>query len=553
VREPEHVLPAVSRVLVLDNFEQVAPAAGEVSALLAAAREVKALVTSREPLHVAGERVLAVDPLPPSDAVQLFVERADGVEADETVEEICRWLDGLPLAIELAAARTRALDPPELLRRLELAVLTGGPRDAPARQQTLRATIEWSYALLSEEERRLFDGLSVFVGGFTIEAAESVSDAGLDGLSSLVEKSLLRRTGDRYTMLEVVREFARERLADDIRLRHVAWTADLAEAARPHLRTGSQDVWFERLFAEEANLRAALACAIELEAVDLGLRLVTALETFWHRMERSPEGVVWGERVLALPGGDPLLRARAQGGTGHMAVDADDYDLAERLLAEAVPLLRERGDMLGLATALRGLGDLHWRSGERDGARASFSEAAELFEQLGDFGAVAGRLNELAYLAMEDGDAEGALELAGRAVDAAGGGGDRLNVSGVIHTFGDLALLADDELSAAQNYRRALRQSLEIGYGRVVVAASLAGLAAAHAARREPAEAGRCWALFERFEDRESFHMGRVTSVDYRARITALGPVERAVFDAARAAAQDEPLDEAIAEVGSGA
>ncbi|HEY2937172.1 MAG TPA: hypothetical protein VGJ25_11275 [Gaiellaceae bacterium] len=248
VREPQHVLPAVaqalgelgdpgtlladrSALLVLDNFEQVAAAAPDVSSLLALAPHVRAVVTSREPLHVSGERVYPVEPLPQADAVRLFVERAEGVEASAVVEEICRRLDGLPLAIELAAARTRALDPAALLERLELALLTGGSRDLPDRQRTLRATIEWSVDLLDDGERTLFERLGVFAGGFGLRAAEAVCDASLDELASLVEKSLVRRTGERYGLLETIRELARERLSDETRSRGGDWP--LHEARRP--------------------------------------------------------------------------------------------------------------------------------------------------------------------------------------------------------------------------------------------------------------------------------------------------------------------------------
>ena len=262
-------LQGKSVLLLLDNFEHLLDAAPAVSRLLAGAGGLRVLVTSRSPLRIAGEREYPLDPLPPSDSVNLFVERAQAIgreiAADETVAAICRRLDGLPLAIELAAARTRLLTPEKLLERLDraLELLTGGARDAPDRHRTLRATIGWSYDLLDEDCRRLFSRLSVFAGSFSLEAAEDVCDAELETLATLVDASLLKATGDdRFLLLETIRELAAERLADAdesafyVR-RHASFFAALAEEAYAG-RLERESEWAARLARDHDDLRASL-------------------------------------------------------------------------------------------------------------------------------------------------------------------------------------------------------------------------------------------------------------------------------------------------------
>jgi predicted ATPase len=236
-------------LLLFDNFEQVVDAASEVSDLLGSCPNLRVLVTSREPLHVTGEQEYAVPPFEHQEAIDFFLARAraldPGFEAKDAVPEICRRLDDLPLALELAAARVKALTPEQILQRLErrLPLLTGGPRDAPERQRTLRATIEWSHDLLAEDERRLFARLSVFAGGCTLHAAETVCDADLDTLQSLIDKSLVRHTDGRYWMLETIREFAAEQLGGEgIRDMHAEHYVALAEEARPNLEGTSGDM-----------------------------------------------------------------------------------------------------------------------------------------------------------------------------------------------------------------------------------------------------------------------------------------------------------------------
>ncbi len=329
-------------LLLLDNFEHLTAAAAAVSALLAACPGVQVLVTSREPLRITGERELPVSPLALPDprqarglspgalldysAIRLFVERAQAVKPDFTLTEataadviaICRRLDGLPLAIELAAARVRILPPSQLLNRLDtrLKVLTGGNRDLPARQQTLRAAIEWSHELLDPGEQALFAHLAVFSGGCTFEAAEAVCGAAgalqldvLDGLDSLTQKSLLRpedgADGEtRFTMLETIREYGLERLdatghAETVRRAHADYFVTLAEAAEPQLTGADQVDWLNRLGAEHDNFRSAMGWLEQGSEIETRLRIAAALWRFWWMRGHLAEGRGWLERALA--------------------------------------------------------------------------------------------------------------------------------------------------------------------------------------------------------------------------------------------------------------
>ena len=279
-------------LIVLDNFEHVVDAATELGPLLAACPNLRALVTSRELLRLQGEAEYALPPLEINEGVALFCERAR-LEPSAAIEELCERLDSLPLAIELAAASTRMLSPEQLLARLgqRLDLLKGG-RDADARQRTLRATIAWSYDLLAPDEQALLSRLSVFVGGWTLEAAEAVCGAELDELVSLLDKSLIRRSGERYWMLETIREFAAEQAADTTALadRHLRWFLALAEEADVETMTGDRKIWFDRLEADHANLRAAIACAAGAGETEAHVQLASALWKFWADRGYIAEG-----------------------------------------------------------------------------------------------------------------------------------------------------------------------------------------------------------------------------------------------------------------------
>jgi predicted ATPase/class 3 adenylate cyclase len=357
-------------LLFLDNFEHVLPAAPALSDLLSEAPELKLLVTSRSPLQLSGEQSYRVPQLSRSDSVRLFVERAqavaEGFELDDenaqAVAEICVRLDGLPLAIELAAPWMRTLTPRALLSRLDqrLPLLTGGAQDADARQRTLRNTIDWSYGLLSEREQAVFRRLSVFVGGCRIEAAEAVcsrDESILDEIDSLVEKSLLFRRTDsdgepRFRMLETIREYAAGELEadelEDVRRRHAAWFADLAECLDAEAGTGDQPASVARIGDDYANLRAAIQWARDSRDGDLLLRLATALVPFWSTRGYVAEGRRTLQDALELAGRRP---ARALVGLSLLRVLSGDSDGLVDDVHEALRAAEELGDSLILAQA----------------------------------------------------------------------------------------------------------------------------------------------------------------------------------------------------------
>jgi predicted ATPase len=310
-------------LLLLDNFEQVVEAAPELGSLLESCPNLRLLVTSRELLRVRGEVEYPVAPLAQPEAVELFCTRSRLQRSDD-IAELCRRLDNLPLAVELAAARTSVLSPAQILERLSqrLDLLRGG-RDSESRQETLRAAIEWSYELLTGEERRLFAGLSVFAGGCTLEAAADVAEADLDTLQSLVDQSLVRHTDERFWMLETIREFALERLeetggSEGVRQRYSAYFLELGELAKPELEARSSSIWFDRLQAEHDNIRAVLADALAHGRTDVALRLCGAVSHFWFTRGLWSEGRRWLESALAgTTESDPHLRVRRARGRRH--------------------------------------------------------------------------------------------------------------------------------------------------------------------------------------------------------------------------------------------
>jgi predicted ATPase/class 3 adenylate cyclase len=381
-------------LLLFDNFEQVVAAAVALSDLLATCPNLELLVTSREPLHLSGEQEYPVPPLAPGEGVDLFVARARAARpdfvADAAVAGICRRLDDLPLALELAAAQIKALSPESILARLEqsLPLLTGGARDLPERQRTLRGAIAWSHELVGPAERRTFANLAVFRGGCTLEAAEAVADADLETLGSLVDKSLLRQAGDRFSMLSTIREFAAEQLdaagaAVPLRNRHAAHFLTLAEEAEPHLHWYST-AWLDRLELEHDNLRAALDWFEESGEMELALRLAGALPRFWDEKGHLAEGRRRVEGALRLPGPPTAARANALTAAADMAVTIGDAATAQLRAEEALAIHRALGDPWG--TALSGflLGLAVADNDDLERARQLFDESARLFHELGD-------------------------------------------------------------------------------------------------------------------------------------------------------------------------
>jgi predicted ATPase/class 3 adenylate cyclase len=411
-------------LLVVDNLEQVAEGAPVLEELLTAAPGLTVLATSRIVLSLRGEQEYPVPPLDPPepdrlpdlatlrriDAVRLFTERAAAAspafrltEANApAVAEITARLDGLPLAIELAAARTKVLSPEQMLPRLDrrLAVLTAGPRTLPERQRTLRGAIAWSHDLLEDAERTLFAGLAVFAGGWALDAAEAVMDpAGrgldpLDGLASLVDRSLVRRTDPngepRFAMLETIREFALEQLngsgqAADVRRRHAEHFLDLAVAAEPHLVGEDQARWLDRCEIEHANIRTALRWAVEAGEGERAQEAAGALWRFWQQRGHLAEARRWFDEVLSMPSGEGRTRARAKAliGAGGVAWWRKDREAAGAFYGQAVAIERELGDPARIAEAVYNLSFVV--AGEDiDEAARMLEESLDLFRRAGD-------------------------------------------------------------------------------------------------------------------------------------------------------------------------
>jgi len=413
-------------LLLLDNFEHLVSAADDLAPIMAACPRLTVLVTSREPLHLAGEHEYAVDPLAPSEAVELFLTRAVAAKRDFTadgeVARICERLDHLPLAIELAAARVKVLSPHALLARLEqrLPLLAGGARDLPERQRTLRATIEWSHELLSPDEQRLFGRLAAFRGGWTLEAAEAVAAADLDTLQSLVDKSLVRvRDTGRFWMLETIREFAVERLdasgeADEIRGRHAEYFLAMAEELQPRAMADDHEA-LDRLEADHDNLRAAMDRFDAQRDADRLQRLAGSLWRFWYLRSHFVEGKRRLSAALATAAGDTPALARVLHGSSVMAINLGDPDAAYRHAEQALAVEERLGNRWGMAYATMMMGNslAEGRRESRDlrAARDRLEASARLFDEIGDrqFGLIAHY--NTGWVREDLGDREGARQV----------------------------------------------------------------------------------------------------------------------------------------------
>jgi predicted ATPase/class 3 adenylate cyclase len=459
-------------VLLLDNFEHLLCAAPTVAGLLAGAAGLRLLVTSRAPLRVSGEVEYPLDPLDPTDAVALFVERARAVgrdlEPDETVEALCARLDSLPLAIELAAARTRLLAPAALLARLEraLPLLTDGSRDAPERQRTLRATIEWSYDLLDEDPRRLLARLAVFAGSFPLETAESVCDAKLGELSALVDLSLLKPTGDeRLLMLETIREYGLERLAEageeeTFRARHAEEFARLAETAYER-RAQAEAEWSSRLERDHDDLRAALDWLAKSNP-DAALELAGALGWFWFTRGHLVEGDARLTAALAAADADSRGTARALTASGSLRARVGLVDEGRLRLEQAVGRWRELGDRAETAAALEALGWLLvYDAGDDEASLAAFEEARAIHQELGDRAGETRALVGVCQLLVALDEVERAEALSRELLER--GRDDVRTRHFAIHFLADCSLIRGDCAEAESRYRESLRAALELG------------------------------------------------------------------------------------------
>jgi predicted ATPase len=516
-------------LLVLDNFEHLLDAAPTVSRLLSSARGLTVLVTSREPLHVTGEHVFEVPPLSvpdkvpltvaealQHDSVALFFDRAAAAKADfefsgdtiGAVAEICARLDGLPLAIELAAARSRTLSPQALVARLDssLVLLTSGARDSDERQRTLRATIEWSHDLLSEPEKTLFARLAAFAGGCRPEEAEAVCNSAgelgmdiIDALATLLDKSLLRQRADpdgepRFWMLETIREYADERLQergelDEVRQRHAETYFALAERAVSGLRGGQIADWLDRLEREMDNLRTLLAWSLEHDELDSAIRFAAALWDFWWLKGHAEELRRWSQAALAEPGrlsreaeaagrwllaeyslvtdeypsaeenyrsslalyerlGDREGIAMCLNGLGRLALPRGDYDEGERMLRKGLAIARELGSAWHLAFALRHLASVLAAQGDHVGASALLEEALAVARQIDDIHMVEEILNDSAWYAFLQRNYERAIPVAEESLALVRRLGAIPDIGAVAHTLG-AALLERGESGEA--------------------------------------------------------------------------------------------------------
>jgi predicted ATPase/DNA-binding XRE family transcriptional regulator len=522
-------------LLLLDNFEQVVSAANLVADLLSTCPQLKALVTSREGLHLRGERRLSVPPLAlPQEAtpiplqrvanftsVQLFVERAQAVssfrlteENAEVVAAICSRLDGLPLAIELVAARSRLLPPKAILSRLigqgpgpeagartSLHLAAGGARDLPARHQTLRAAIEWSYDLLDLAEQALFARLGVFVGGFTLAAAEAVCNARgdllldmLDGVESLLDKNLVRQSGQeeedisitwepRCEMLETIREYARERLEkseeeEQTRRWHAEYCLALAETAESELHGPGQKEWLDRLEQEHDNLRAALQWSLgqaqvrypgdrvdSEERVEIALRLCGTLGSFWEMHSHLSEGRKWLD--LALERGtaaSPSARAKMLSEAGTLAKYQGDFARARLLFDESLAVRQELGDKKGIAASLNNLGTIAWNMGDYAGARLLFGESLAVRQELGDKQAIAASLSNLAAVCRHLGETDEARRFQEESLALMRELGNKRGIATALNNLGGAAWGQGDYATARLLFEESLALERELGH-----------------------------------------------------------------------------------------
>jgi predicted ATPase/class 3 adenylate cyclase len=542
-------------LLLLDNLEQVVEtAAAEVARLVDSCPELRIVTTSRTPLRIAAESEYPLAPLETGSAVSLFAARAPSLaltpENEAVVTEICRRLDGLPLALELAAARLRLLSPEALLERLDhaLDVLTSGSRDAPSRQQTLRATIEWSHSLLDEHEQRPFRRLAVFAGGCTVEDAEAVCEAGLDELESLVDKGLVKANG-RLLMLETIREYAREQLeavdeADEVALEHARRYAEVAREIRVGIEGTAQLASVERGIAEEGNLQAALDTLLagarrgDAELCEAGLRLAGDLWMYWHIRGKNVTARDYSEAFLAADAKRTPSAGRAATllnvalgswmmgeveraaekwnevyriaeeadagrelcmgavGQGSLGLLGADLDTALGWTALGIERSRELGFSWSHGVGLVFQGMLHALGGDGETARAEFMEALEMQERTGDREGAGMSLGGLASLAAQRGNAEEALDLYGRSLAEFEAIGDRGEEARTLSEMAWTYLASGDTTRACRRFLDAVQAHTDIASVRGV-GVSLTGLAATEAVGGRPDRAAQIAAAAE--------------------------------------------------------
>jgi len=619
-------------LLLLDNFEQVVSAAPVVAELLVAAPRLRVLVTSRTSLHLSGEHEFVVPPLalpdlrnlPPPDrllqygAIRLFVARAQAAhsafvmtgENATAIAAICQQVDGLPLAIELAAGRSKLFAPQALLSRLRnrLKLLVGGAQDLPLRQQTLRGTIAWSYDLLGQDEKALFRRLAVFVGGCTLEAAEAVYTAQgdllidvLEAVAALVDKSLLRQETQadgqpRLLMLETIREYALERLAasgeaEAVQRQHAIFFLRFSEEAEPKIRGAEHFLWRTRLEVEHDNLRAALRWMLESQEAEMGMQLAFSLVAFWRASNQDREGRNWCEQVLAQPGTSARTAARAMAllAAGAMTMFQGDLPQAQLLLEESIAigrevgraakrtlalalallaygallqghlgaarelaeegvrLFREVGEAWGTALALNHLGRATLELGDPVAARPLLEESAALF-RAGNMQRLALPLNTLGRVALRQGDDTGARAYCEEALAVARATGDELFIAEALAQLGTVALHVGDSGQATALYQQSLALIWTRGY-RECIAEDLAGLAATASLLGQPERAARLFGVVEALREVSGIRLSPLPRADYDRAVEGIrAHLDEATFAQAWEKGRAMPLEQAIAE-----
>ena len=530
-------LKAKELLLVLDNCEHLVEAcAALVSTLLRACAKLCILATSRERLNIRGELAWSVPPLslpadperlPPLEelrqyeAIRLFIERARFSQPRfamtdqnaEVVTQICQRLDGLPLVIELAAARVKMLSVEQINTRLgdRFRLLTAGRRTALPRRQTLRATVDWSYELLSEGERVLFNRLSVFIGGRTLEATETVCNPTkeedglaplgidvLDGLASLTGKSLIQQkegvdSEPRFMMLVTLHEYATERLegsgeAEALRRRHAEYYLALVEEAEAALTGPEQGAWLERLEAEHDNLRAALRWAEESREAETGLRLGGALWRFWYVRGYYSEGRELLSQLLGLATGRTAARAKALNGAGALAQWQGDYATARSLFEESLAIRQELGDKRGIASSLNNLGVVAYGQSDYEAARSLFEESLAIIRELGDRRRIAYSLGNLGNVAVDQGDYATARQHFQESLVILRELGDRGGIALSLGNLGSVALDQGDYAAARSLHQESLAIKRELG-DKWGIALSLEGFVGLAAAQAQPGRA----------------------------------------------------------------
>lgn len=581
----KHALRDSQMLLILDNFEHLLSAAPQVSELLSAAPQLKVLATSREPLHLYGEQEYAVPPLDLPDpehldaqtvaaceSAILFMQQAQAVRSDfeltaenaSEVAQICVRLEGLPLAIELAAARIKLLTPRTLLARLmsRLDTLTGGAQDLPARQRTLRSTIAWSYNLLDEAEKTLFARLSVFRGGCSLEAIEAVCSANLpldvfDVLTSLVDKSLIQQKESlegepRFIMLETLYEYATERLkesgeAEKIYKAHAEYFVQLAERAEPEMRLSQQLYWFRVIETEYENMRTVLKWSLADGDATLGGRLAAALYLFWFAYGHHAEGHHWTQQMLAHVESIPAMyQARLIFAAGHMTF-LYDFETAKHYFKRALALSRDAGDKVNSAWSLVFVG--YTRMNELETAVSLIEEGLSLFRELNHKPGIAQALNIIGEVTRLKGDDERAKRAYEECLVVSQETGETRRLGFLLGNLAFIAQHEGDYERATDLGKQALRIAFELN-NRLDIADIMAGLAGIMGETGQPERAARIFGSWEAALERMGAVSQPTNKPEFERSIAAVrAQLDPKIFAAAWAEGRTISLEQSILSI----